>query len=129
MKFVVSFLLLAFLTLPAQAELLLLSLGESKRISLSHNRVVFVGSKKLLYLKKEGSSLIVRAKNLGTTSLNVGSKSYRVLIVSAEKKQKIKILDEFLKNLWGLDWDFKEKKISVLGELNRISDWVHLSPQ
>ena len=73
--------------------------------------------------------MIVRAKNLGTTSLNVGSKSYRVLIVSAEKKQKIKILDEFLKNLWGLDWDFKEKKISVLGELNRISDWVHLSPQ
>ena len=126
--FLSFFLTFSFFTAAAtKGNLLILSVGEKTYLPLSQEKVIYTGNKNLLSLKEQGSLVSLRAKKLGSTFLNTGQKTYRVFIVSKEKKEKIQTLDQFLKPLWGLTWFVSEDKILIQGELNRLSDWINLS--
>ena len=73
-----------------------------------------------------GLSLL--ARKTGQTLLIAGNKQYEVFILQKEKKRQALMLDQIVKDFWGLDWSLSAQMIfQVTGTLNRLSDWIDLA--
>ena len=124
------FLYAAFSGCPAAAfsEILLLSPGEKTRMRLPPDKVARIGNKKILSLFSQGDRLIILGKQMGGTRLSLGSKSYRVFVLSPNQKRKVLLADRLLKNFWGLGWSLSgEGQLLITGTLNRLFDWARLA--
>ena len=108
-------------------RILILTPGEATRLPLPASYRVYVGQKDLLFLHSEKGSLVITGKKEGQTFLRLKNKVYPVLIVKKELKQSILLVDELLKNFWGLDWSLDQNQIKITGRLNRLYDWMKLA--
>ena len=107
-------------------SVLILTQGETTRLPLPVNYRVHVGQKNLLFLRSEQGFLIIGGKKEGQTFLRLKNKMYPVLIVKKETKQHLLLIDQLLKNFWGLDWSLDQNQIKISGRLNRLYDWIKL---
>ena len=110
----------------AFAENLLFYLGEKKVFPLPEDSVVHLGSRKILSVKEEKGKLIFRGKDRGNTWLTLGRKSYRVFVLSQGEKEKVFLVAQVLKAMWGLKWVWTDQ-LEVHGTLNSLEDWLALS--
>ena len=108
-------------------RILILTPGETTRLPLPASYRVYVGQKDLLFLHSEKGSLVITGKKEGQTFLRMKNKVYPILIVKKELKQSILLVDELLKNFWGLDWSLDQNQIKITGRLNRLYDWMNLA--
>ena len=110
------------------SETVLLSLGEKRNIPLSPDRVVHIGNKNLLSLSPLENQLHLLGKKEGQTFLTLGSKIYKVIIVKEDTKKHLLLLDQIIKQSWGLHWSLsKNNIIQIAGHLNRMYDWVQIA--
>ena len=124
------FLLCFFCGLGWGANRLILSPGESLTLPLGANKTIRIGDKSLASLRElpdEGRFSLL-AKKEGQTLLVVGQIRYELFIFQAQTKAKALLLDQLIKNCWGLRWSLdKEAGFSVTGRLNRLHDWLDIA--
>ena len=110
------------------AERLILSLGEKTWLPLPADPKIRIGDKSLLSIQIDPMGLFLLARKTGQTLLISGNKQYEVFILQKEKKRQALMLDQNVKDFWGLDWSLSAQMIfQVTGTLNRLSDWIDLA--
>ena len=119
-------LLTFLLSVSALGEDLIFYLGEKKQLPLPQDSVAHFGDQRILSVRVQGGRLILRGKARGRTWFTLGSKSYRIFILSKSGKQKALLMNELLKKMWGLKWTLSDE-MEVYGTLNSMEDWIALS--
>ena len=121
------FLFLLFYTSFSFGQNLILSPGEKTWIPLPGNQTVRVGDKSLLLLQKEDNRISLIAKKQGRTLLTANNNRYEIFIFDRDNKIKALLLENLLKQLWGLNWSLsKENVFEIKGRLYRFSDWLDI---
>ena len=108
-------------------ETLILSPGEKTVIPAPYDQKIRVGNKAILQLEQKGSGVLIFARSKGESLLVAGSKRYRLLILSPNKKEQARSLSKLLQAMRGLKWTFFEEGFQIQGELYRFSDWLDLA--
>ena len=114
------------LSISAFSEDLFFYLGEKKQLPLPEDSVAHFGDQRILSVREQRGRLILRGKARGHTWLTLGSKSYRIFILSRSDKQKALLVSELLRKMWGLQWTLGSE-MEVHGTLNSLEDWITLS--
>lgn len=74
-----------------------------------------------------GKKISVVGKKQGQSKLTVGSKNYSFLILSHKNQMTFNKAYKLVKSFLGLRVDFISKKVQIIGQLYRFSDWLQLA--
>ncbi len=127
MKFLFASLSL-FYSFTCYSEIILLSLGEKRTLTLSSDKVIHVGHKEFLSISTYNNQLHLLGKKEGQTFLILGSKNHKIIVLKEKIKKHLLLLDQKVKQTWGLSWMISKKNIiQITGQLNRMYDWVQIA--
>lgn len=111
----------------AEAESLVLKIGEDVRLPIPANHRVWVQNRKLVEINTRGGFLILSGRSEGLTSLQVGARGYQVQVIQPLKKALHKNLEKHLRQMLGLRLQFKKSQVHISGKLYRWEDWLQLA--
>ncbi len=105
---------------------ILLQLGKSHKMKVSTIGNIHVSNSKILKVVDFQNYIQLVPRKEGVCFLRVGTRSYQIIIFSEKQLYFYKDLQAKVKNLLGLQLEFRKKKVIVSGQLYRFSDWLAL---
>lgn len=119
--------LLIFFSSFAHANDLLLSLGESHRLSVTGAPSIWVQDREILRAEGQGSQLVLKPLREGKTLMKVGKKTYHVHVLHPNKMDSLDALKKSLEGIVGLKAQVAEGDLLITGQLYRLQDWQRLA--
>lgn len=120
--------ILSFFTINlAQAESLLLKIGDDIKLPAPANNRLWVQNRKILNIISRGGLVILSAIGEGNTNVQVGEKNYQVQVIQPLKKVLLNNFEKDIKKTLGLRLKVKNHQVTVTGKLYRWEDWLLLA--
>jgi len=126
-QFLLLILTLFFFCFDASAEPLILKIGDDYKLPIPGNKRVWVQNRKVLNITLRGGFLILNGNNEGSTTLQLGNKTYFVQVIQPLKKALLTNFEKELKKTLGLRLKVKKYQITITGKLYRWEDWQTLA--
>ncbi len=119
-------LLLLLKTLSADAQTLLISLGQSEKIK-SSTAALWIEDKKILRGEFSGGAWTLQGAHEGSTYVQSGNQLYHVHVLHPKKRKIWEDLNKVIKNYVGLRPEVKGGQLTIQGRLYRWQEWLSLS--
>ncbi len=108
-------------------SIIVLAVGESTQLPAPAGASVWLSTGKVISIREQTFQIIIQAKKIGETLLNIGRTLYHVQVLSKENKAKWIYLNQFLRNRMGLNLNVIKEKFYITGQLLRIKDFEDLA--
>lgn len=118
--------LLVFITTLSKAQMLLIPLGQSKKV-ISNSSALWVENKKILQAEPAGNSWLLRGLQEGTSLVQAGNDLYTVHVVSPKSHQALDMINKELKKYIGLKSNVKNGQIIIEGRIYQWREWLNLA--
>lgn len=109
------------------AKDLILSLGETHRMTLKGLSRIWIQDGQILQAEAAGKQILLKPRKEGQTTLRLGDESYKVQVLHPEKKDTFRTLQESLQKIVGLSPEVTEGELTIGGHLYRFEDWLRLA--
>jgi pilus assembly protein CpaC len=114
-------------SIQVSAESLVLKIGDDYKLPIPGNKRVWVQNRKVLNITLRGGFLILNGNTEGSTSLQLGNKTYFVQVIQPLKKALLGSFEKELKKTLGLRLKVKKNQVTITGKLYRWEDWRTLA--
>jgi pilus assembly protein CpaC len=112
---------------PAHAEIIIISLGESKHLALRGAANVWIENKQVVKAEASGGGLILKGLRTGESLIRINGKNQKVQIIHPSQAESFSGLQQAVKNIAGLSVAAVHGSIAVKGKLYSLNDWKKLS--
>lgn len=110
------------------AKALTLSLGETQSLALPKGSPrIWIQDGQIIQAEGAAGQILLKARKEGTTTVRVGSETYKVQVLHPDKRDIYKTLKDSLQKIVGLSPALSDGDLFVSGRLYRFSDWLRLS--
>lgn len=112
--------------------LIVLPLQGSTRISIAPKETLYIQKKNFLQIKDDKSSIQLRGKTCGATTIQVGAKAYKVVVINDDDYKNFQRLQAFLLHTPTMfidDFNDSNNQWVLNGRLDHASTWMSLALQ
>jgi Flp pilus assembly protein, secretin CpaC len=115
------------LTVFAQEQEMILSLGENRSVPYRGGGGVWIQDSKILKAIPGGSGIVLKAMKEGKTSLKMGANYFAVQVIHPGKLTNFKDLKVEVDRIVGLKIDVLDGDLVVTGRLYQMKSWIALA--
>lgn len=116
-----------FFPLLANAETLVVAIGESATIHAQGAGPIRVTSRKAIQVVDQGASIQVWGKRIGSGVITQGNRQWYVHVLNKSSAELYRLFELALDEMMGLTLDIEDGQVTVRGHLLRLSDWQLLA--
>ena len=120
------FLILFFLIPKSSHSLILMSIGEQKKLPSPYGEKITLSPPGLVSLQEEGPFILLKARKKGTLFLDQGFQTKRIKILSKNDKIKWEKFLNLIESIPWLHWHFS-KNLQISGSLYLFEDWQKIA--
>lgn len=124
--FLVLFLVLFLLIPKSSQSLILMEVGEQKKLPSPYGEKITLSQPGLISIQEEDRFILLKARKTGVLFLDQGLKTTPIKILSKNDKIKWEKFLLLIENLPWLDWSFS-KNLQISGSLYRFQDWQKIA--
>ena len=124
--FLVLFLVLFLLIPKSSQSLILMAVGEQKKLPSPYGEKITLSRPGLISIQEENRFILLKARKTGSLFLDQGLKTTAIKILSKNDKIKWENFLNLIKSLPWLDWSFS-KNLQISGTLYRFQDWQKIA--
>ncbi len=108
-------------------SMVVLAKGHQTFLKIQGSGSVTVGNSKVIGVKDFGDRILITGRSLGETLVTVGSKEWRVFVISKNEYRSYHELAKEFDQFLGLTLKIVGGKVEIGGELLRLSDWLRIA--